>query len=371
MAKSSKPSIIIVGAGLSGCQMAYECSKRGWKVTLVDRHPTLAAQASGNRAAITYPTVSSIPAPISRLAVEGWKYLSEIIMSNPEIRHASCGSLKLLQTSEDENRWTRAIENHGLSADWMKLVSGSEASEISGIELNHPAVWMSRAMWIDITDYCKFLISSSSEIDWRPLVEVNNFGFSSSSSWIETSAGEKIAADRVVFCNAYEISSLDQLSWLPFRKVRGQLAMIRNAAPKLRTILCFDGFITPDLGNGLHQIGATYDRHANDLAHREEDSIQLIEKLKSIMPQLNIDSSSIDSTWIQYRSNVPGMEPLIGNAFTRTGELIQNIFIFAAFASKGLVYIPSGAVTLAKSINGEISSSDLPRFSPKRFIDHK
>ena len=54
---SSKKATVI-GAGIAGLSVAYSLVRRGWSVTVIDRHADVAKETSGNPAVITYPRLS-------------------------------------------------------------------------------------------------------------------------------------------------------------------------------------------------------------------------------------------------------------------------------------------------------------------------
>jgi tRNA 5-methylaminomethyl-2-thiouridine biosynthesis bifunctional protein len=90
---------IVIGAGLAGSSAAERLCARGWQVTLVERHPRPAMEASGNRAGIFMPLLSkddNIPTRLTRaaylFALRHWERLGGI---GGAIEGAACGVLQL------------------------------------------------------------------------------------------------------------------------------------------------------------------------------------------------------------------------------------------------------------------------------------
>ena len=54
----STREIAILGAGIAGCTAAAALAKRGFKVSIVDRHQSAGCEASGNSQGIVYPKLS-------------------------------------------------------------------------------------------------------------------------------------------------------------------------------------------------------------------------------------------------------------------------------------------------------------------------
>ena len=64
---SRQPSVTIIGAGIAGCTTAAALSKRGYNVTIIDRHARAGQEASGNQQAIIYPKLSIRDEPLPRI----------------------------------------------------------------------------------------------------------------------------------------------------------------------------------------------------------------------------------------------------------------------------------------------------------------
>ena len=54
----NRKTVTVIGAGISGCTVAAALKKRGFNVTVVDRHNHAGAEASGNPEGIVYPKLS-------------------------------------------------------------------------------------------------------------------------------------------------------------------------------------------------------------------------------------------------------------------------------------------------------------------------
>ena len=52
-------NILIIGAGIAGCSLAYFLALRGWQVTLLESKDDIAQGASGNPVAAIYPKSQS------------------------------------------------------------------------------------------------------------------------------------------------------------------------------------------------------------------------------------------------------------------------------------------------------------------------
>src|SRR5579862_5129815 len=84
MQKSTE--VVIIGAGVIGCSIAYNLSKNGVAVTILDRGP-IGAQASGAAAGLLAPLGPlSGPGPFADLLLASFKQFHELV---PELEEAS------------------------------------------------------------------------------------------------------------------------------------------------------------------------------------------------------------------------------------------------------------------------------------------
>ena len=65
---------LVIGAGLAGTSTAASLAARGWGVTLLDRHDSLAAEASGNPQGALYARLSPHATALTELAAAGLEY---------------------------------------------------------------------------------------------------------------------------------------------------------------------------------------------------------------------------------------------------------------------------------------------------------
>ncbi len=63
---AGRRAALVVGGGLAGCASAASLAARGWQVTLIERHPGLAREASGNPQGVLYLKLSAHGTPLSR-----------------------------------------------------------------------------------------------------------------------------------------------------------------------------------------------------------------------------------------------------------------------------------------------------------------
>ena len=68
----SRDSIVIIGAGLAGCALAYILAAKGKHVTIIDSANDVATAASGNTAALLRPHITRDDNLASRFSASGF-----------------------------------------------------------------------------------------------------------------------------------------------------------------------------------------------------------------------------------------------------------------------------------------------------------
>jgi len=158
-----KKQAIVVGAGLSGCCVAYSLARRGWQVSVLDSHSTVAQGASGNHRAILFPMISAYRAPFTEYMLMAFLYASRFYQQCIKrwgVGHFS-GILqfrsvaKKPQAEADLAQWLLAYPELG------RLVDMQQSSELSGVECSSGGLFIPHTGWIDSPLLCEQLIQQS------------------------------------------------------------------------------------------------------------------------------------------------------------------------------------------------------------------
>jgi FAD dependent oxidoreductase. len=163
----------------------------------------------------------------------------------------------------------------------------------------------------------------------------------------------------------------------------------------LRTVLCYDGYLTPVSPNfATHCIGASYHRGETTTAFRADDQQENRQRLINCLPQVSWPTQ-VDVSADEARSGVRCATrdhlPMSGSVpdYTATlseyadlpaqrarGEQIAEapvhpgLFVLGALGSRGLCSAPLAAEVLAAQMSGEpqpLDSSTLAALHPNRY----
>lgn len=120
---------IVVGGGITGCATAYELSKRGVRVTLLERQHIGAMGSGWTLAGVRQSGRHMAEMPIAREAIRRWEHLGEEL--GAEIHYRQQGNLRLALTSEQAETIQRVVADGNTSGVAMEWVDGQQAREIA------------------------------------------------------------------------------------------------------------------------------------------------------------------------------------------------------------------------------------------------
>ena len=189
--------------------------------------------------------------------------------------------------------------------------------------------------------------------------------------------GREASHASVVLANGHHISQFIQTATLPVYPVGGQVSHIPTAPAlgKLRQVLCYDGYLTPqNPSNGHHCIGASYHRGETEMHYCEADQLQNRQRLIDCFPDAawaqEVDVSEGDARCgvrcatrdhLPMAGNVPDYEATLA-AYEDLAEhqetavaspVYPELFMLGGLGSRGLCSAPLLAEVLAAQMSDE------------------
>lgn len=121
--------VIVIGCGITGCATAYELSKQGVKVTLLDREHPGAMGSGWTLAGIRQSGRHPAELPIAREAIRRWEHLGEEL--GAELHYRQDGNLRLALNEDQADTIREVVTNGVASGVEMEWVNGDRAREIA------------------------------------------------------------------------------------------------------------------------------------------------------------------------------------------------------------------------------------------------
>lgn len=381
---------IVIGAGLAGCAAAQRLCARGWQVTLVERHPQAAMEASGNLAGIFMPLLSkddNIPTRLTRAAyLYALRYWDSIGGIGRAIEGAACGVMQLARDAGHANA-SRAIAAAGLTPpDFAEWLESPEAEALLGLPAPDGAWLFRQGGWARPGSVCAAMMAACGERLTARFgvgsVTLEHVDDGVDNAWLVRAAdGTVIAqAPTVVLAGGAASGAFPQASRLPLSALRGQVTHLdASTLPSLPYVLCREAYLTP-AANGLACAGATYDLDT-DAALRAASQQENIERLQALVSNPEAGRDAPLQGRVGFRCVAPDRLPLVGALpdFEAAGttERLRDVprhsglHGLLGYASRGLIWAPLCAELLAARLENEplpLEASLVDALDPARFV---
>jgi glycine/D-amino acid oxidase-like deaminating enzyme len=344
--------VLIVGGGIAGCAMAWQCRVQGLRTLVIDDpRPDSASRVA---AGLVTPVTGS------RFAVS-WRW--------PEFFPAADTLYQRVEKESGQSFWS-------VTPAWRAFVSQDEAKlceqkcknarsqfddamvHLDPIDVDaitqaqlptslatHGGIQMAPAARLDVPRYLDATrrVLQSEELFVSAYLDIDRDLQPSSDQVVVASLG--LTARWAVLCQGNLARTNGWFSDLPLHPARGDILMIRSRSVQLDRVLHHQGWIVP-LGEKRFLLGATYDRHAlstdghDDAARRWREEL-CMRWTAMTGEKFEPDGAEILEHRIAVRPASYDRHPLIG-AHPRS----PNIWCLNGLGSKGSLMAPLLAMKL-------------------------
>jgi sarcosine oxidase, subunit beta len=372
-----RTDVVVIGAGVTGCSIAYQLAKRGKQVTVFDTRG-ICSGASGRNGGMTgsgSPLHTAAGKAVYALASENFSMLQEELA-----RELHDGfSLRItggldIATNEEQAEYLRkavtAQQEHGVAVDWLdqKQVKDlvpvvSDAILGAKHSRNNGHLWPFQLVHALARGARNYSATFFTHTPVRRILYENG-----RAAGVEIDAGIVEAASVVVATNAWTPQLLPDLPQGALVPARGQILVTQPVGPVLPMpfstnwdkeygrqthsgqILC-GGFRRLDIDEGLG--------HYTEYVHPPAIS-GIAGCLSTIFPR--ISSLRVVRAWAGIMGFTADGLPLIG----RYGD-VDDLFVAAGFNGGGFSWGAATGKAVAQLICNGRSTLDLDPFDPNRF----
>jgi len=378
---TTKRRILVVGGGLSGCHSARALAQRGWQVTLLEQHPNLAREASGNPQGLLYAKLSAQSSPLGDFNLISLWYAQKHYRTFWDRGRAygeASGLLQLAQTPAEQQLHQQLKQRFVAATELVQPLSPTEASHIAGLELDAPALYFPQAGWLNPAAVCR----ASTEhpgIEVKTGTEVSDLAWHQGLWQARDASGALLGqAPFAVLANARSALTFAPTAQLPLKAIRGQISQLAatQESEQLKVALCGQSYLAPAL-NGEHCIGASYNLKDPEPGVRWQDHQDNLAKLAALGPGVvRLFAGTHEeplSGRVAFRCATPDYLPLVGPVPDRVafledyaplrkdaranipkpGRYWPGLFVNLGHGSRGLAYTPLSAELLAAQITGD------------------
>lgn len=384
-----KKEAIVIGAGIAGTSTAHALAQRGWKVTVLEKH-NVADGASGNPAAIIALTPASSDTVLTHFPQQAGLHALRTLTSSQAPYWHPCGVLEL-PTSSHQKTFSGDREVF-LPKTLHRSITAEQASEISGVNILHAAVWQPRSGWLEAKPWCQHSLQHP-DITVIENCEVTELVREQDSWLVKTNSEKNYQCPVVIIANSYSVAHLLPDNPFFLRVVRGQISRVPPAkqSSDLKTVVCERGYISPPDTSGLHCVGASFIPDDTETDIRLSEHQEMRSFINNLFSEWAHDLSPCES-W-QGRSGLRCQSedylPLIGPLAERStlvadyeglrhGKRLDypllkatpNLYVNLAYGSHGFTAAMLGAEIIASELNDEpapCSAQTLESLHPMRF----
>ncbi|MCO6690937.1 bifunctional tRNA (5-methylaminomethyl-2-thiouridine)(34)-methyltransferase MnmD/FAD-dependent 5-carboxymethylaminomethyl-2-thiouridine(34) oxidoreductase MnmC [Pseudomonas asiatica] len=369
---------LVIGAGLAGSTTAASLARRGWQVTVLERHDTPAREASGNPQGVLYLKLSAHGTALSQMILAGFGYTRRQLQRLQRGHDwDACGVLQLAFDSKEAERQGKlagAFE-HGL----LHSLERAEAEAIAGVALPAGGLFYPEGGWVHPPALCQQQLQHPGIrlLTHQEVLELRKVD----GQW-QAWAGERLLASApvVVLAGAADVLRFEPCAQLPLKRIRGQITRL-PATPSsraLRTVVCAEGYVAPPRGDE-HTLGASFDFHSTDLAPtvaEHQGNLALLDEISVDLAQ-RLGTTELDPGQLQgraaFRCTSPDYLPIVGpvadaQAFAQAYAVLSRdarqvpdvacpwldgLYVNSGHGSRGLITAPLSGELVAAWVCGE------------------
>ncbi|MDH4430422.1 bifunctional tRNA (5-methylaminomethyl-2-thiouridine)(34)-methyltransferase MnmD/FAD-dependent 5-carboxymethylaminomethyl-2-thiouridine(34) oxidoreductase MnmC [Pseudomonas shirazica] len=369
---------LVIGAGLAGSTTAASLARRGWQVTVLERHDTPAREASGNPQGVLYLKLSAHGTALSQMILAGFGYTRRQLQRLQRGHDwDACGVLQLAfdnKEAERQGKLAGAFE-HGL----LHSLERAEAEAIAGVALPAGGLFYPEGGWVHPPALCQQQLQHPGIrlLTHQEVLELRKVD----GQW-QAWAGERLLASApvVVLAGAADILRFEPCAQLPLKRIRGQITRL-PATPSsraLRTVVCAEGYVAPPRGD-KHTLGASFDFHSTDLAPtvaEHQGNLALLDEISVDLAQ-RLGAAELDPGQLEgraaFRCTSPDYLPIVGpvadaQAFAQAYAVLgrdarqvpdvacpwlDGLYVNSGHGSRGLITAPLSGELVAAWVCGE------------------
>ncbi|XQW83930.1 bifunctional tRNA (5-methylaminomethyl-2-thiouridine)(34)-methyltransferase MnmD/FAD-dependent 5-carboxymethylaminomethyl-2-thiouridine(34) oxidoreductase MnmC [Thalassotalea piscium] len=397
----NKPQhVTIIGGGIASACAAYMLTKHGINVTLLCKDEAIAQGASSNKIGALFPLLHQQQDEISLFYQQAFEYsinfYQDLLAQGFYFSHDWCGLLDISYEEALVKKQQQFSQHNAWPTSLIHSVDHVQASKLANIPLAHGGLFMPRAGWIAPAELVQQLFNAAlntHHLKIKTHHQVTSLTQLENKKWqINTNKGQ-LNASVVVLTGGAEAIPLAVNKSLPLTSIRGQISAMKanEQSLHLSTVICHKGYLTPE-NNGLHCIGATFDRYSFDTQATERDDQYNLAMLDKCLPKLiDWQLKDVVSSKARLRCVTQDHMPVVGAMpdieghktvyahlakdknwhFKAPAPCIENLYTLTGLGARGLCSAPLLAKILAADLCGHpypVDSYMLFTLAPNRFI---
>jgi len=372
MAMNQSTDVAIIGGGVEGCSIAYQLSKAGVQVSVIER-AEVAAEASSAAAGLLAPAgVLTGPKAGADLYLASWSMTPALIeeleaISGVQVEYLRTGSLHVV-TDADEDAHLRMYEAawraHGADVSWITGDELHRAEPLLPPEID-AALSIPHAASIRPSLMTRAYAEAARKLGAQFYEHTEVTGFQQSDgrvTGVQTKQGETIDCARVVIATGAWSAQVG--SWLgldiPVFPARGQILSLRQPQTPLKHTIFGRGlYLVPKVDNTIY-IGATIEQAGFDKSNTAGGVAWLLSEAIALLPGLA--NAALANIWAGLRPWSADSYPILGKA-----PGWENVFLATGHGAGGFELSAITGKTMAELLTTGQTPPLIQPFGLERF----
>jgi tRNA 5-methylaminomethyl-2-thiouridine biosynthesis bifunctional protein len=223
---------IVVGAGVAGSTCCERLASRGWRITLIERRPGPAMEASGNLAGIVMPLIArddNIASRLSRAAyLYGLRAWRQPAAQAAGARLAACGVMQFARTPEQEAQMRRTAETLGFPDEFMRYLDQAEAAAWLGHAAPAGGWLFPQGGWANPPSLCRAALAQAGDrVETRFGCAIAGIERGETAWRVFGDDGAAIAeAPTLILANGVDAVRFEPAARLTIQSMRGQVTLV-------------------------------------------------------------------------------------------------------------------------------------------------
>lgn len=363
---SQKTDVIIVGAGIVGCSIAYHLSKKGVSCLVFERGAVAQEASAASAGMLGAMMETDAPGPLVELALASqtrYPELSRILFeeSGIDIEYTECGTIGVARNDEEKDALLQKCEfarSFGQKVEWMELQAlqefepGLSEELLGGVHIPgdhqiqspkaarafYTAAERMGAIFMEHTPVFRFLTEGGRV------------------AGVETSVGRFYANHVVLASGSWSPGLMKNLGIeLPVYPVKGQCYSAILPKGLKHTVFAMKCYLMPKR-DGTILVGATQEEVGFDKEPRVESIAYLQDIAVSMVPAMR--KAVFVRTWTGFRPGNPKLKPFLGPVDGWEGLLLAT-----GHFRKGTLLAPITGEIIASMVTGETPPVDCSPFT--------
>lgn len=372
--------VVIVGAGVIGCSIAYYLATQSGKkikVAVLDRGNIGGEASAGAAGMLAAQIETDAPGPFLNLCLESrtlFAGLGEELLNvcGVDIEYLASGILSLAFTVEEAKSQQKRIDwqkNLGLECEWLspteirKRLPFLGKEPLGGFWSPKDGQVSSNRLNMGFAESCK-----RAGVDFYENEEAGELNLKANQIVSLQTKSYRFSANHYIFAAGSWTGKIFK-NLVPVSPVKGQILIFPTPKNMLQweaPVFCGN---TPD---GIHcylvskkdghlYIGATAEDRNFDKSENRKATKSMVEYISELFPEVN--AASLKGVWVGFRPDTPDHLPVLG-----THPNLKNVLIASGHYRNGILLAPITGKIFAELILKGRSSFPIESFSPLRFL---